>query len=59
MSAHVITDSGPPSVKRRMVRGVRNELYTVDLGAWIRTVEMCRKHKLGAEKYVLGEKLRI
>jgi hypothetical protein len=57
MSIHVITDSETPPVKSRIVEGVWNALCTVDLGAWIRIVEMCRKHKLGAEKYVLGENL--
>jgi hypothetical protein len=42
-----------------MVRGVRNALYTVDLGAMIRTIDMCREHKWGAENTCAGEKLRI
>jgi hypothetical protein len=59
MRANFIIDSEPPPVKSRKVGGVRNALYTVDLSATIRTVEMCREHKMGSAEHMRWEKLKI
>jgi hypothetical protein len=42
-----------------MVGGVWNDLSAIDLGAMIKTFDMCREHKWGGENTCIGEKLRI